>query len=387
MEIIPNENIVYFMKKNDEEPEFLPLASPDLRDEDISRVVEVLKSGMLVQGDKVAELESQFSAWTGAKHAVAVSNGTASLHIALLAHGIGPGDEVIIPALSYIATANVVEVTGAKPVFVDIEERSFNIDCAKIEDAVTDKTKAIIPVHEFGLICNMGDVIKIAEKYSLTVIEDAACALGSIKEGIHAGNFGSCGSFSLHPRKAITSGEGGMLVTDDDDLAIKFKMYRNHGVDPTVIDRCEFAMAGLNYRLTDIQAALAIGQLERLNDGLRVKRRYAERYDKEIINPKLLKPQFSRGNESSWQTYHILLDESLDQADVIAKLRAFGIGSNLGAQCMPEQRFYLDKYDLDSATLFPHSLKAYKKGIAIPLYEKLDEEQITYIVNILNCIE
>ena len=187
---------------------FIPLMIPDIQQQDIDAVVKVLQSGMLIQGAKVKELENNIAKYLGVKHAIAVANGTASLHLALIALGIGKGDEVIVPAFSYIATANVVELVGATPIFVDIDIKTFNINTNLIEKAITAKTKAILPVHEFGLACDITKVCELAKKHNLLVIEDAACALGARENGKFTGTFGNVGSFSFHPRKAVTSGEG-----------------------------------------------------------------------------------------------------------------------------------------------------------------------------------
>jgi len=199
----------------------IPLMVPDIKPDDIKAVTDVLQTGMLIQGKQVALFEQDVARYLNVKHAIAISNGTATLHLALIAAGIGQGHEVIVPALSYVATANVVELVGATPVFVDIDLQTFNIDVSKIESAITPKTKAIIPVHEFGLLANMELLMPIAIKHNLIVIEDAACALAASVGCQFAGTFGTLGSFSFHPRKAITSGEGGMLITNDDALEKK----------------------------------------------------------------------------------------------------------------------------------------------------------------------
>ena len=229
------------------------LSRPGINDVDISNVVEVLRSGNLVQGEKVLELEEKTSLYVNSKKCSAVSNGTASLHLALIALGVGPGDEVIIPAFSYIATGNVVEIVGAKPIFVDIDLDTFNIDAGKIESKITKNTKCIMPVHEFGLCAPMEEIMRISKKHNIPVIEDAACALGASLNGKSAGTFGEFGSFSLHPRKSITSGEGGLLVSSAIELDDKIKILRNHGVDLKATHP-NFVAAGYNYRLTDIQA-------------------------------------------------------------------------------------------------------------------------------------
>ncbi|MBK8785168.1 MAG: DegT/DnrJ/EryC1/StrS aminotransferase family protein [Chitinophagaceae bacterium] len=260
---------------------FIPLASPDINQQDIDCVTAVLRSGMLVQGINVLALEKSFNEFNKSKNAIALSNGTATLHLALLALGIGKGDEVIVPAFSYVATANVVEMVGATCVFVDIDINTFNIDVTKIEAHITSKTKAIIPVHEFGLACDIEAIMQIAVKHKLYVIEDAACALGAMQNGKHAGTFGNLGSFSLHPRKSITSGEGGVLLTADDELAKKLRQLRNHGIEMQD-GQMHFVDAGLNYRMTDFQAALANSQMQRLARIIAYKQELAEVYFNEI---------------------------------------------------------------------------------------------------------
>jgi perosamine synthetase len=253
----------------DVQTKFLPLAKPDIREEDIALVNEVLRSGMLVQGVYVEKLEEAFALFHNVKHAIAVSNGTATLHLALHVLGIGPGDEVIVPAFSYVATANVVELVGATCVFADIEERTFNIDVRRIEEKITPRTKAIIPVHEFGLACDIEAVCALAAKHNLHVIEDAACALGAAQNGKPVGSFGIMGSFSLHPRKSITSGEGGLLLTNDDHIAARLRQLRNHGIRMENA-QMNFVDAGFNYRMTDFQAALAWSQFQRLEGNIKM---------------------------------------------------------------------------------------------------------------------
>lgn len=363
---------------------FIPLASPNITENEIEAVAEVLRSGNLVQGKNVAELENQVADYLNVKHAVAVSSGTATLHLALVALGIGAGDEVIVPAFSYVATANVVEIVGAKCVFVDVEKDTFNIDVSKIEKAITPNTKAIIPVHEFGLACDIAEIMTIAEKHNLFVIEDAACALGAEENNKKVGTFGSIGSFSLHPRKAVTSGEGGILTTDDDNLAEQFRVLRNHGIQ--INDgKPEFVAAGFNYRMTDFQAALVLGQFARIEEIITYRNELAKIYFEELkhtVNIKL--PKIPSGKLHTWQTFHTVVSEKIDRNDLIEKLKSRGIGANYGAQCIPYQTFYREKYGLDCEIIFPNSLRAFQKGLALPLYEKLSGDDIRFVSNTLN---
>ncbi len=346
-------------------------------------VMDVLRSGMLVQGAYVDKLEKAFQEFHGVKHAVALSNGTATLHLALHVLGIGPGDEVIVPALSYVATANVVELVGATCVFVDVDERTFNIDVTQVEKAITPRTKAIIPVHEFGLACDIETLCSIAAQHNLPVVEDAACALGARQNGKLAGTFGLMGSFSLHPRKSITAGEGGILLTDDDDLARKLRQLRNHGIEMEN-GQMNFVTAGFNYRMTDFQAALAWSQFSRLEQTLEYKAKLGDLYLGTITNPDVLLPVVPQAHNHTWQTFHLLLQTGLDQQKTIEHLKAKGIGSNYGAQCIPAQTYYQKKYNLDARHEFPNAYRAYTKGMAIPLYERLTKDEILHIAQIIN---
>jgi len=362
---------------------FIPLASPDINSQDIQAVTDVLKSGMLVQGKKVTELERNIANFLETNHVIATSNGTSTMHLALVTLGIGVGDEVIVPAFSYVATANVVELVGATPIFVDIDINTFNIDVSKIEEVITKNTKAIIPVHEFGLACDMLTILAIAKKYELKVIEDAACALGAKQNGVYVGTTGDFGSFSLHPRKAITSGEGGLLIANKKNNADKVRILRNHGIE--IIDgQMEFVEAGFNYRLTDFQAALVNSQLKRLTETLKYKNILADIYLSEIVNPNIKLPSIPKGMTHTWQTFHVLMETNQMRDNAIKSLREKNIGTNYGAQCIPAQKFYKNKYNLSYKSLYPNAYKAYKHGLAIPLYEKLTKENISYIAKQLN---
>ncbi|MBD0331895.1 MAG: DegT/DnrJ/EryC1/StrS family aminotransferase [Chitinophagaceae bacterium] len=361
----------------------MPLSRPNIRAEDIALVTEVLKSGMLVQGEYVSKLESAFAEYHKVKHAIAVSSGTATLHLSLKVLGIGPGDEVIVPAFSYVATANVVELVGATCVFVDIDKRTYNIDVTKIEEKITPKTRAIIPVHEFGLACDIEKVCSIAVKYGLNIIEDAACALGAQQRKKPIGTFGILGSFSLHPRKSITSGEGGMLLTNDDDLATRLRQLRNHGIEMEN-GQMNFVQAGFNYRMTDFQAALAWSQFQRLDDIIKCKNELAAIYLSTISNDKLTLPFIPSDRNHTWQTFHLLLSDGLDQKKVIRFLRTKNIGTNYGAQCIPAQPYYLQRYQLNVFSLFPNAYEVFTKGLAIPMYEGLRKDDVLYIAETIN---
>lgn len=367
---------------------FIPLMSPNITEADISAATAVLRSGKLVQGENVEALECAVAEYLGARNVVAVSSGTATLHLSLVALGIGAGDEVIVPAFSYIATANVVEIVGAKPIFVDVERDTFNLDVSQIEPAITPRTKAIIPVHEFGLACDISQIAEIARGRGLFVIEDAACALGATEDKKFVGTTGDVGSFSLHPRKAITSGEGGLLTTDDDELAMKFRVLRNHGIEMRN-GRMEFIAAGFNYRMTDFQAALVLSQFERLEKNIEAKNNLAEIYLSELGAERNIQlPTVPAGKRHTWQTFHTVVDHKYNRDDLIEELKTRGVGTNYGAQCIPSQIYYQEKYQLDCQRLFPNAMRAYKQGLALPIYEKLQSSDVYLVAetlrNVLN---
>lgn len=361
----------------------IPLAKPDLLEKDIAEVIRVLNSGQLVQGTEVKNLEKKVSDLLKTEFCSAVSNGTSSLHLALISLGIGPGDEVIIPALSYIATANVVELVGAKCVFVDTHPGYFNINESEIEKVISSNTKVIMPVHEFGLCADMPEIMRIAKKHNLKVIEDAACALGATINSRYAGSFGDIGSFSLHPRKAITSGEGGLVVTSDPLLDLKIKTFRNHGIEPES-NPSNFVAAGFNYRLTDFQAALVNSQLTRLNEIIEHKSKLASIYYDEIHNPAIRLPEIPTGMKHTWQTFHILTESEKQRDNLREYLGKKGIMSNYGAQCIPAMTYYKNKYGHHSGSEFPNAFEAYNCGLAIPLFNQLMEEQMQYISKMIN---
>ncbi len=357
---------------------------PFITPADIAAVTEVLQSGMLIQGRHVGLLENKIQQLTNVKQAVAVSNGTATMHLALIALGIGKGDEVIVPAFSYVATANVVELVGATPVFVDIDPDTFNIDVTKIKAAITEKTKAIIPVHEFGLACNISEIIAIASVNKIQVIEDAACALGAKENEQPVGGFGIVASFSLHPRKSVTSGEGGIITTNNQQLAAKFRALRNHGIDSENTSSMEFILAGYNYRLTDFQAAFVNSQLERFEQILTQKQELADVYLNELDASVMKLPVVPAGKNHTWQTFHVVLEETTNRAQLITDLKEKGIGSNYGAQCIPATKYYQEKYGFNSKTSFPSAYRAYTSGLALPLYYGLTKEDVKYIATEIN---
>lgn len=363
----------------------IPLHKPSISKNDIKAVVTVLESGMLVMGKKTLEFEKLASKYIGVTESIALNNGTSTMLLALKALGISRRDEVIVPAFSYIATANVVELLGAKPVFVDIDIKTFNIDASKIESKITKKTKAIIPVHEFGLPCDISKVCEIAKKHKLFVIEDAACALGSKFNNQHVGTFGDAGSFSFHPRKNITSGEGGLVTTKNDFLANKVRQLLNHGMDPNT-DKLNFVEAGFNCRITDFQSAMLLSQIKRIDQILKVKNQKANHYLNSVVSSKVNLPFVPKNRTHSWQTFYIVLQKSLSQKETIEYFRKEGIATNYGAQCIPSQQYYKKKYQINVEKHFPNALRAYSKGLVLPLYESLTKKEQEHIIKTVNSL-
>jgi perosamine synthetase len=358
------------------------LAKPHIPDKAIEKAVEVLKSGNLVQGKYLEKLEKALCDYLNVKNAIVVSSGTAALHLALLALGVKKGDEVIVPAFTFPATANVVELVGAKPIFVDINLSDFCIDTSKIEKIITKKTKAIIPVHEFGQPAKMDETLKIAKNYNLKIIEDAACALGTEFENQKVGSFGEFGCFSFHPRKAITTGEGGAVITNNDELAEKIKSLRNHGIQ-IINGKIDFIAAGLNYRMTDFQAVLGIGQLEDIDNIIIQRIETANKYNDKLKEVNWIKtPHVFEKRKMVYQTYHVLLDDDRDRDKLVDYLKFKEIESNLGAQALPCLTYYQTKYKLEESD-FPNAVKAYRKGLALPMGEHVTTEDISYIYNTL----
>jgi dTDP-4-amino-4,6-dideoxygalactose transaminase len=290
----------------------IQIATPSLGEEEWQALREPIESGWLTQGPKVAAFEKAFAARHGVKHAIAVTSATTGLHLGLAALDIGPGDEVIVPAFTWVATANVVVYCGAMPVFVDVDRTTFNIDPKDLARRVTSRTKAVIPVHLFGLCADM-DAVRAVLQPDIKIIEDAACAAGAAWHGRSAGALGDLGVFSFHPRKSITTGEGGMVTTNNDKLAERVKMLRNHGASVSEEERHrgpkpyllpEFDLLGFNYRMTDLQGAVGVVQLKKLDQFIDERARMAAQYRKELADIKWLSlPQEPENGRHAWQAF------------------------------------------------------------------------------------
>ena len=351
------------------------LSRPYIPEEAYEKVIDVLRSGNLVQGKYVEQFENELKDYLGVEHAVLVSSGTAALHLSLIALGIREGDEVIVPAFTFPATANVVELVGAKPVLVDINLDDFCIAPELIEAAITPKTKAIIPVHEFGQAADIKEIIKIAEKHNLFVIEDAACALGTEFNNKKCGTFGIIGCFSLHPRKAITTGEGGIIVTNNLKIAEKIKALRNHGIQYN--DKgMDFVYAGFNYRLTEIQAVIGIEQLKIIDELIEKRIQIAKMYDNILSDINWVKtPKLFKERKMIYQSYHILLNENINRNNLIKYLRDNNIETNLGAQALNCLEFYKNKYKYLCSD-YPNATRCFTSGLVLPMSYNLSIDDI-----------
>lgn len=362
----------------------IPLASPDIREADIALCNQVLQSGMLVQGQQVAAFEQAIAQFAGFGECAAVTSGTAALHLALKGLNIGPGDRVLVADFTFTATANVVENLGAECVFIDVDAQRYVLTAeileAFIRDGHAEGCKALMLVHEFGYPADMARIAELAKNAGMAIVEDAACALGSVVDGQHVGYYGDIACFSFHPRKAITCGEGGAVLSRDPALINRIRVLRNHGI--TATDKgIDFTEAGLNYRLTDFQAALAIGQLSRFNAELQRRREQVALYLKLLAaQPGITLPQAHEGH--SWQSFMIVLDTRHNRAEIIRQMHSAGVQTNLGAQAMHRLDYFRRHYG-HAADDFPVASLLYDQGLVLPLYGKLSDAQITQVADTL----
>ncbi|MEY2522873.1 MAG: perosamine synthetase, partial [Ilumatobacteraceae bacterium] len=368
-------------------PVQIPITRPVMGDSELAAISAVLDSGYLVQGARVAEFERLVADHVGSAHAVAVSSCTAALRVGLLGLGIVPGDRVIVAPYSWVATANVIELCGATPIFVDIDPATFNMDAgllrARLEQISSageiGTVRAIMPVHTFGSAAGIGELVDIAAEFSIPLIEDAACALGATENGRAAGSLGEVGCFSFHPRKIITTGEGGMIVTNDDRVANFARTFRNHGqqlVDGSV----EFVMVGDNLRMTDMQGAIGIAQMARLPGLIEARSRLAMRYD-ELLAPLGFTPQ-RRSSGAAVQSYVVLAPLEVRASEVISELRARGIEATVGTNAIPFTRYYSNRYGIAEVDL-PHTVAVGQGAVTLPLFPQMIEADLDSVVQAL----
>jgi dTDP-4-amino-4,6-dideoxygalactose transaminase len=381
----------------------IPITKPFFGPEELRAVQEPLESGWVVQGPFVKRFEDRFSEFTGAEHSVATSSCTTALHVAVAALGLKPGDEVIVPAFTWVATPNVVEYMGARPVFCDVDVATFNIQANQVEALITNKTVGIMPVHLFGLCADMTPILEAARRHELWVVEDAACGLGAWYEGKHAGTLGDMGCFSFHPRKSITTGEGGMITTANQQYDTLCRSLRDHGASKSDHERhtdaagfllSDYNLLGYNYRMTDMQGALGCAQMFRLAWILERRRTLAERYDEMLADMSWLKPPAApKQLVHGYQSYVCLFAPDEPSTKNLERLHAHrngimdsmekeGVATRQGTHAAHLQGFYRDKYDIAAAD-FPNAWIADRLSISLPLFAQMTEAEQGEVVSSL----
>lgn len=350
--------------------------------EELALVAEVLESGYLTQGPKVVEFEKLVTYYVGTEFAFATSSATTGIHLALHAVGVKPGDEVIIPDFSFPATANAVIQQGALPVFVDIDLSTFNMNPALIEAAITERTTAIMPVHAFGLPADMDAINAVAAKHGLPVIEDAACALGGMYKGKQAGSLGTAGVFSFHPRKIITTGEGGMITTSDAAVADQIRVLRTHG-SVRGSHFMSFVDAGYNYRLSDVLGAIGVAQMARLDYIVERRQELGARYAELLQNVVgVSAPIVPADTRHAYQSYVALLDEGIDRNRVIDLMRERDIETTLGTYSMHLQPYFSERFGIEDAQL-PMATRAHHSALTLPLYPQMADADVQRVCDTL----
>jgi len=372
----------------------IAIATPDLGEDEWQALREPLTTGWLTQGPKVAAFEKAFAQRHSVKHAIAVTSATTGLHLALSAAGIGQGDEVIVPAFTWVSTANCVLYCGATPIFADVDRATFNIDVADLKRRLSPRTKAIIPVHLFGLCAEIA-AIRAVVPNDVLILEDAACAAGAAYNGRSAGSLGEIGVFSFHPRKSITTGEGGMVTTNDDKLAERARTLRNHGASVSEEERHlgprpyllpDFAELGFNYRMTDLQGAIGLVQLTKLD------RYIAERAEKAAFYREALAPlswlrfpvEPSNGRHA-WQAFVTYVDPAtapMPRNDIMEYLQQRGIATRPGTHAVHLLSYYRDRFKIDSGD-YPAARDCDAQSMAIPLHNRMSDEDYDYVVDAL----
>jgi perosamine synthetase len=368
----------------------IPISLPVTGEEEWQALKEPLMTGWITSGPKVRAFEEAFAKRHQVKYAFAVTSATTALHLALVALEIGPGDEVIVPAFTWVSTANVVIHQGAKVVFCDIDPSTFNIDLIQLANKITSKTKAIMVVHLFGLCADMDAIKKVVG--DIPIIEDGACAAGAAYKGTPAGGLGLMGCFSFHPRKSITTGEGGMVTTNNDALAEKLGVLRNHGASISEEQRHngarpyilpDFDVCGYNYRMTDLQGAVGVVQLTKLDSFIEERAKWAEFYKKELALLDWIQcPQFSDHYSHGWQSFVLLIDEAkspLSRNEIMEKLQEMGVSTRPGTHAVHMLNFYSEKYNILPED-FPGAQIANDFSMSIPLHNRMTSEDYQYVV-------
>ncbi len=374
----------------------IPVARPSIGVEEEKAVVEVLRSGWLAQGARVAEFEKRFAGYVGAAHAVALSSCTTALHLALVAAGVQPGDEVLCPSLSFIATANSIRYAGASPVFVDIDAATYNMDPECIERAITPRTRAIMVVHQIGLPVALSEILEIATRHRLVVVEDAACAIGSEYKRQRIGlPHSTMACFSFHPRKILTTGEGGMITTANEELAVRIRKLRQHAMTVSDLTRHSstqvvaerYDEVGYNYRMTDMQGALGLVQLQRLNDMLARRRHLAARYSERLSQLEWLVPPVVPADcRHNFQSYMVRVENTVPvgRDDLMQGLLDRGISTRRGIMAIHREVPYRDaKWD----NQLPQTEYITDNTIILPLFHTMTEEEQDYVIDCITQVQ
>ena len=374
----------------------IPISLPMIGEEEWQAAREPIINGWLTSGPKVREFEELFAKRHQVKHALAVTSATTALHLALVSLGVGPGDEVIVPAFTWISTANVVLYCGATVVFADIDPVNFNIDPNDLKKRITIKTKAIIPVHLFGLCAEMDEIKAISG--NIPLVEDGACAAGAAYKEIPAGALGTIGCFSFHPRKSITTGEGGMITTNDDQLAEVLGMLRNHGASISEEQRHQgprpyvlpdFNLLGYNYRMTDLQGAVGVVQIKKLDTFINEREKWATWYIDQLKHiPWLRTPKIGSDYKHGWQSFVTFVDESkapYSRNEIMEKLQSQGISTRPGTHAVHMLNYYANKYNLLPSD-YPGAQAANDFSMAIPLHNCMVAEDFHYVVEVLKSL-
>ena len=377
----------------------LPLSRPTLGEEEIREIIDVIQSGWITSGPRVKRFEEEFARYVGARHAVAVNSCTAALHVAILAHGIGPGDEVITSSMTWSATANMIEVTGAKPVFADIDRTTLQVTPESVAAAVTERTRAILPVHFAGQACDLNGLAAIATPRGLTVIQDAAHAVGTEFRGRRIGGDEVTACFSFHPIKNITTGEGGMVTTDSDELAEKFRLLRFHGVNRDAwsrygkVDspRYETVLPGWKYNLSDLQAALGIHQLAKLDGFIERRTRLAELYHARLAGIDGVKPLGREPGTSrhAWHLFVVTIESKefgCDRDRFMQLMAQQGIGTGLHFTAVHLHDYYRSRYGYDAGHL-PNTEWASDRVVSLPLFPGMSDSDVGRVCEVIRAVK